>query len=210
MPSVSLDDIRPLRAFLDPHGGQAGQSATRLKKVASQAAIVVGGRDARNYYIVDAWSDRCSTDVLVDTMFRLVDRWGIEAFGGEAQATQGLFVDTVLREASYRARKMPLVKVVQPTHIHKDYRIRTALQPLVGHGRLFIREGLDKLLEQITAFPLSPHKDLVDACASLVRFFPPRPAAREMADETAAKLRYLRNSGASPETLRAVASGRPI
>lgn len=208
MPIVGLDAIRPLRAFLDPSGGQATAGSSRLKKIASSAALVIGGRDDRNYYILDAWSARCSTDAIVEKMFWAVDHWGVIALGGEANALQGLFLDSVLREAKWRGKHLPLVKVVQPTNQHKDYRIRTALQPLVGHGRLVVRDTLTDLIDQLTAFPLSPHKDLVDACASLVRFFPPRPARQEQTAELAAKLRYLRASGVAPDILAAVAAGK--
>ena len=204
----SLDSIRPLYGFVDPHGGENRQSSARLKKIASQAAIVVGGRDDRNIYVVDAWADRCSTDTLVEKMFEMCEKWKLKSLGGEDNGMAGLFHDAVHREAKWRNKPLPIVRVTQPTNIHKDYRIRTALQPPIGHGRLILRSGLDQLVDQITAFPLSPHKDLVDALASLVRFIPSRPQRIERNRELNDKLRYLRNNGVAPDIIRDIAAGK--
>jgi hypothetical protein len=210
MPVVALDAIRPLYAFLDPHGGSDRTSAARLKKVASQAAIVVGGRDDRNYYIVDAWAERCSTDDLIEKMYEVVEKWKVKALGGEDNGLAGLFYDAITRDPKWRTAPLPIHRVSQPTNIHKDYRIRQALQPLVGKGRLVIDERLTKLTEQFESFPLSPYKDLIDACASLVRFMPPRPTRIERSVELAAKLKYLRNTGAPPDVINAVAAGKAL
>jgi hypothetical protein len=201
MPSTTVDAIRPLYAFVDPHGGSAGAASARLKRVASQAAIVVGGRDARNYYILDAWSARCSTDELVEKMFSVHAKWNLRTMGGEENGLAGLFHDAVLREAKWRGTPLPLLKVRQPTHLHKDYRIRTRLQTIIGHGRLIVARGLDQLVQQITDFPLSPLKDQIDACASLVDLMPSRPAPVERNREREAKLKYLRNRGVDPQVI---------
>jgi predicted phage terminase large subunit-like protein len=210
MPTVTLDAIRPLYAFLDPHGGSDRTVGARLKKIASQAAIVVGGRDDRNYYIVDAWAERCSTDALIEKLYELSEKWNIKSMGGEENGMAGLFVDAVHRDAKWRNKHLPIVRVAQPTNIHKDYRIRQALQPLVGKGRLVIDERLTKLIEQFESFPLSPYKDLIDACASLVRFIPPRPLRIERNAELNAKLKYLRDAGAAPDAIDRVAAGKEV
>src|SRR5262245_6650925 len=98
MPHVTLDAIRPLYGFLDPHGGSDRTTATRLKKIASQAAIVVGGRDDRNYYIVDAWAERCSTDDLIEKMYELTAKWKLKSLGGEDNGLAGLFYDAIQRD----------------------------------------------------------------------------------------------------------------
>ena len=201
MPSTTVDALRPLYAFLDPHGGKATAKSARLKKVSSQSAIVVGGRDARNYYILDAWNARCSTDDLVEKMFELHAQWRLRTMGIEENGLVPLFQGAVMREAKWRGTPLPLLGVPQNTHVEKTYRIRTRLQTIIGHGRLIVAEPLTELVKQITRFPLDPQMDLVDACASLIDLMPSRPAPVERNREREAKLKYLRNRGVDPQVI---------
>lgn len=203
MATLRIADIRPLYAFVDPHGGQAGATSARLKRVASSAAICVGGLDSLGrYFIVDAWSDRVSTDDLIERMYAVCSRWSVKSFGGESNGLAGLWLDALARDARRANRHLPIVKVPQPSNIEKDYRIRTILQPLVGNGRLFIARHLTPLVDQICAFPMSMQKDLIDSCASLCRFIPPRPRAHTESAEREHLARYLRDRGVDPDIIR--------
>jgi predicted phage terminase large subunit-like protein len=211
MPLSALDAIRPLYAFLDPHGGKRGAQAERLRRVTAQSAIVVGGRDDRNIYVLDAWAERCSTDELIEQMFAMHERWQVKQFGGEENGLANLFLDAVLRESKWRGRPLPLVGIAQPSNLDKDNRVRSSLQHLIGHGRLFLREPftpyMQRLVEQIEAFPNTPQKDLVDALASLARLMPARAPRIERDAERERKLRYLRDRGVDPRAIARIAAG---
>lgn len=212
MPVSALDAIRPLYAFLDPHGGKRGAQSERLRRVTAQSAIVVGGRDDRNYYLVDAWAERCATDDLIEQMFAMHARWQVRQFGGEENGLANLFLDAVKRESKWRATPLPLVGIAQPATMDKDNRVRSRLQHIVGHGRLFLREPftpyMQRLVEQIEAFPNSPQKDLIDATASLVAMMPARAPRIEQDAERERKLRYLRDRGVDPRTIARIAAGK--
>lgn len=210
MPSTSLSTIRPLYGFTDPAGGARNTSHQRLRKVASSMAIAVGGTDGRNIFIVDAVAGRWSTDEYIERLYDTAARWELRSIGGEANGLAGLFMDALTRDAKWNKRHLPLVSVTQPTHLQKDYRIRTILQPLIGHGRLFIRADLEALINQIAAFPLSPFKDLIDSVASLCRFIPPRPVAVAESAERAQLVAYLRAKGTNPSIIERIARGESL
>ena len=53
---------------------------------------------------------------------------------------QSLFADVVAAEAQKRLKRIPFVGISQSTKVDKDFRIRTAVEPVINHGRLFILE----------------------------------------------------------------------
>jgi len=107
----------------------------------------------------------------------------------------------LLREASIANRRLPLVPVIQPTKIDKDFRIRAALQPVIASGRLFIPDAMYELRSQIATFPMSPAKDLIDALASAVSLVPSRPKQVRLRSERDSLTRYLRESGLADDAI---------
>jgi hypothetical protein len=198
MPKLELNAIRPLYAFLDPHGGKAGP----IKRLASQTAIAIGGTDGRHYFILDCVGGRWHTNEIVDTLYALTQRWTLKSIGAEANGLLNLWYDTLLREAKEKGKHLPLVPVPQVTTKEKDDRIRDRLQPLSRQGKLLLRNGLDVLKKQIQDFPQSPQKDYIDATASLVAFIPPKTLPKERAQMDAEKLEYLKRCGKRPEEIR--------
>lgn len=198
MPSVELNQIRPLYAFLDPHGGKSGP----IKRLASQTAIAIGGTDGKRFFILDCVGGRWHTNEIVDNLYALTQRWTLRSIGAEANGLLNLWYDTLLREAKEKGKHLPLVPVPQVTTKEKDDRIRDRLQPLSRAGQLLLRNGLDVLKKQIADFPQSPQKDYIDATASLVAFIPPKtlPKEREAMDEE--KMAYLKKRGLRPEEIR--------
>jgi hypothetical protein len=79
------------------------------------------------------------------------------------------------------------------------------LQPIIGNGRLFVREDMTELRTEIASFPLSPLKDLVDALASAIALVPPRHTRREDDAEIEHLLSYLRKTGAPAAAIEEVA-----
>src|SRR6185369_3522180 len=52
----------------------------------------------------------------------------------------------------------------------KEERIRSLAQPAFEEGRIYLREGMEKLRKQITTFPHSNMVDLFDALAYAISF----------------------------------------
>lgn len=202
LPFESLGDRY---AFVDPSGGK-----NRLKRVAARSAVVVATMDhLERVFALYTWADRCSTERLVAKIIEVGTQFApLKAFGVEANGLQSLFGDTLRTEVRRRGLRIPIVPVHQPTKIDKDFRIRTALQPVIAEGRLFLQPGHHELRAELSAFPMGRTKDLIDALASVVAMLPKRPRVERRTEELEARLRYLRASGAPASHIEAVAQGR--
>lgn len=203
------DELGPAHAFLDPHGGKRD---AHLRKLGSRSAICVGAADSLGrIFVLFAWAQRCSTDELIDKIYYVNRTYNPKIFGVESNGLAALFTDALARDAKYAGIKLPLSEVHQPPNQEKPFRIRTILQPIIGHGRLFLDDsdpGQRDLLHEILTFPQNPMQDAIDACASMCRLIPP-PVVRARKDgETEKLLKYLRATGASEATLRETARKR--
>ncbi len=199
MREVKFADLTERYGFSDPASGK-----TALRRVKARSAIIIlAVDDLSRLFVLHAWAARCSTDRLIDEILRLAEQYRPRLFGIEANAMQVLFADAVMREARFRGKTLPLTPVVQPTKTDKDWRIRTALQPVIADGRLFIQPTQHELKHELTTFPMSPLKDLVDALASAVAIAAPRTTRVQHDDEREALADYLRRAGVSPAQIAA-------
>ncbi len=196
-------DVLDIYAFLDPAGKKKGTDS--LKKVRANTAIVIIGVDPLQRVIVlEAWRAKTSAAATTKQVFDLNDRWHPKIFGCEANAMQELYADMLLMEAQRQNVRINLVPITQPTNVDKHWRIRTVLNPLLNHGRLFLLPNQHDLHRELTSFPMAPLVDLVDALASACAMIPPKPKPpAESADEAADLAEYLRNQGVAPHLIRA-------
>lgn len=199
--STVPEDALLFYAFLDPASGKL----KTVKRIAARSAIVVIGVDPyTRIFVRYAWAARCSTDALMDQVYKVQEEFQPQLFGVEANAQQSLFGEALRREARWRDLDIHIVGVDQPTRIDKDFRIRTALQPAIREGRLFLpEEGLAELRLEIQAFPLGATKDLIDALASAVSLVPARPTSTQNESEIEELAAYLRSQGVSPQVIEA-------
>lgn len=191
-------------AFCDPAGGKR----MALKRVRARSAIVVVGSDAiSRIFVLHTWADRCSAGDLTERILRIQADFKPRVFGVEANAMQALYGEMVAREAKHKGARLPLLPVKQPTNVDKDWRIRTALQPVIGAGRLLIQPHHYELKTELTTFPMSTTKDLIDALASAVALLRKTPVPQARRDELQALLAYLRETGAPASYIEQVARG---
>ena len=204
MPSLHKDHIIYTTCFLDPAGGK--ENKQRLK--ARSAIVAVGADAADRKFVLGSWAERCSTDKLYTKIYEFNALYKPNLFGIEANAQQGLFVDSVIKDAKEKGITIPIQHIVQPTTVNKDFRIRTYLQPIVQQGRFFVDENdQEELMDEITSFPMSSVKDLIDACASAVSMIPKQKSSHSRSAEAEAHLKYLRDSGAPMSRIQKVADG---
>lgn len=201
MTSLTITSLA-IYAFLDP----AGSKKTVVKKVRANSAIVVIGVERtalQRIFVLDAWRGRDSAPQLIERVLAINDRWHPSQFGCEANAMQSLFADLVAHEAKRQKKTLPLVPVYQPTKVDKEWRVRDAVQPVVGHGRLFLLQSQVELISEITGFPLGEYRDMIDALASAIAMVPIQaPVVQQSADRDALA-RYLRRVGKSPSDIDA-------
>jgi len=203
LPTIHKDHLTYTTAFLDPAGGK--ENKQRLK--ARSAIVVVSSDAADRKFVRYSWAERCSTDKIYNKIYEVNAMFKLNEFGIEGNAQQGLFADSVIRDARERGIRIPARSIVHPTTLNKDFRIRTYLQPIVQQGRLFVDEqGQEELMDEILSFPMSSVKDLIDALASAVSMIPKQRTAITRSAEAEAHLKYLRESGAPMHQIEATAN----
>ena len=195
MAQVFLDDIQPRYMWLDPASGKADAN---LKSVRARSAIVVIGTDAlHRIWVLYSWSSRVGTNEIVKQFNDRVQKWGPIVAAYEDVGQQSLLEDPIMSDATDRGIVVPLAPVTVTTKVDKNWRIRSILQPIIGAGRLIINEQLIELKNEITGFPMSSIKDLIDALASCCALVPPPVSHEQNSDAVKNLASYLRNSGVS-------------
>lgn len=202
MTTLRLEDLVKY-SFLDP----AGSKKSAVKKVRANSAIVTVGVERgplQRIFVLEAWRGRDNAPQLIERVLATNERWHPQQFGVEANAMQSLFADLVAHEAQRLHKNLPLVPITQPTKIDKEWRVRDAIQPVIGHGRLFLLDSQVELIEEITSFPLGEYRDMIDALASVIaHLIPIKPPAPVINEERQALARYLRRVGMPPEHIEA-------
>ncbi len=195
MNHLALDRLTDTVAFCDPAGGKANSQA--LKRVRARAAVVVVSIDPLSrIFVLHTWADRVTAGQLTERIFRIQQDFHPRMFGIEANAMQALYGEMVAREARFKSLRIPLHPVKQPTNVDKDWRIRTALQPVIAQGRLFLQPHHYELRSELTTFPMNHLKDLIDALASAVSLLRKAVVPQRRRDERDSLLAYLRATGA--------------
>lgn len=202
MPSVPLHSLTERYAFLDPAGGSTQQKKSNQART---AIICVAANQTGHVFVLHAWAGRISPTEIMERCFECIQLWHPRVFGVEASAQQSLFAGVLAEEALKRGYDLPLELVHQPPQLHKDERIRAAVQPMARAGRLFIQPHHHELNKELQTFPTGMTKDLVDALASAINLIPPRLLAARQSSSSldAAKADYMQRLGMtpSPETL---------
>ncbi len=183
-----------LYAFTDPASAKG-----RVRKIRARQAIIVIATDwLLRVFVVFAWAGRLPTSRYIDKLMTVGEtfiKYNLRRFGVEANAMQSLFADVVAAEARKRLKRIPFVGIYQSTKTDKDFRIRTAVEPVINHGRAFIQDKQIELESELKGFPTAATKDLVDCLASAISMVPARPSIVQKNEEVEALADYLRRSG---------------
>jgi hypothetical protein len=196
MPSISLT-LLDVVAMADPSGGK-----TAVKRVQARSAISVIAQDPYDHvFLLESWAERCSTDRFIEKIFALNDKWRPRVFGIEANAMQTLFAAGIRREARFRALRIPVVEVWQPTRVEKPFRNRSALQPIINEGRFFTADEHVEARNELSTHPMNATFDIVDTIASAVGLLRVRPKEDAVTSDLAGLAAYLRRSGTPPSII---------
>lgn len=168
--------------------------------------MVIGLDIYQRVWVLDAWADRAGTNTIVDNFVRMAVQWGPIICGFEDVGQQSLLVDPIMDKARALDVELPLTPVTVNTKVEKKWRIRALLQPVIGAGRLIIREDLVELKNEITSFPMNARMDMVDALATCVSLTPPVVSLSNNYDENRELARYLRETGVPMHEIEAQVS----
>ena len=165
---VPLDSLRKVM-FLDPIPGKELGGLGDSSGVAEGdfACIAVVGRDALGYcYVLDVWLRRCRDSDMLDAMFQLAERWGVDRAFIEANGFQRL-ITRDFRHLRDRREKAGLFYQVDVQSVSvsmkKEDRIARLDVPTSNCWMQFNESiGLD-VMSQFDEFPNASHDDAPDA-----------------------------------------------
>jgi hypothetical protein len=155
-------------AVLDPASEKARGEGRNSGK--SNPAFVVMGQDHKHrVYVLHAYAKRDTIQALCAHIFNTWPKYKPRVLGIESVALQSIFGEYIRREARSRKLTLPIVSVTPHTHRTKEWRIRSALQPIAENGRLYVHKSLIQFMLEYNKFPSSGSSDLLDAAAYGVR-----------------------------------------
>ena len=193
MQQLSLEYIQPRYLWLDPASGKRDAALRSVR--ARSAMVVIGASLDQKVFVLDAWAKRTGTAELARVFVDMCQKWGPVVAGFEDMGQQSLLWDPIMQESDARGVIVPLSPFKINTKVEKNWRIRTTLQPLIGHGRLLINHELLELKSEITQFPMSNMKDMIDALAGACSLLPPPKLREKSRGEDADLVRYLQDTG---------------
>lgn len=140
---------------------------------------VIAEDEDENVYLVDLRADFVPASVAIEWLFLGKQKWPVRGTYLEMQGPFKILGPMVRGEESRRGRWLNMRPVKLPGG-DKDARIRTALQPLLDAGRLFVAEPFwEAVWEELRGFPQSRKKDILDMLATGVRCLNRPLTARE-------------------------------
>jgi hypothetical protein len=143
---------------LDPAGSKKYVDART-----SKSACVVVARSCHNdFFVIEAKDGYVEITKAIEWMFGHEERYE-KYLRRTVMETQGAFkmLGPLVRTEEHNRGRFLALREVSATG-DKEARIRTALQPLLDAGRLFVKKGLLNVVEQIKRFPCK-QMDIVDA-----------------------------------------------
>lgn len=155
--------------------------AATVKNRSDYTAIIVVGTDVEGTsYVVDYIRERLTPDAILNSLFKLYEKYTPHTIGIETVGFQQLL--KYIFELECRKRKIypniqELKLDVSDKGRNKRFRIES-LQPWFAKKRLFISPKQKELESELIAFPIGKHDDLIDALASQLEIIAPAQKAR--------------------------------
>jgi phage terminase large subunit-like protein len=153
----------------------------------------VGVDVENNWWVLETRSGKWTTGQLIEEMFAVNAQWHpitmtLEVIG----QAQGIMLP-IHDEENRRNIYLPLKEITARAPIRKEIRIRSVLQPRFERGKVFIKNDMFDLEEQILKFPRGKRDDMVDCMTDIedIAFTPDGPT--EGFKETGSHLQDLAN-----------------
>jgi len=126
-----------------------------------------------NVYILEAKGIKANPQMLVEEIFRLVEKYKhVEKVLIETVTSQIMLMDLLQAEMRKRGVFFIIQEVKPDSNELKTTRIR-GLIPHYSNRRIFHAPGMYQLEEQLMEFPRGQHDDIIDALAYQVKFWRP-------------------------------------
>jgi predicted phage terminase large subunit-like protein len=175
-------DNLTVTATLDP--------AISTKDDACYSNINVIGTDADGYiHLLDNYRFRAETNVVIDEIFRMNDKWLPIEFGIEIFAFQKSLKYWIAERSRNSGRFIPVKELKTDTKVSKDLRIK-ALIPYVENGTIkfpgtgphSLSGGMLDLYVEMTEYPVGGYDDALDSLASQLQLYTPARIERKIVE----------------------------
>lgn len=133
------------------------------------AIVVIGTTEHGEHIVLYTWAIRANPSLVIETLFKVKERFSPRVFGMEAQGYQQAMVHFT-KEASLQRAVYLNVEPLKTGKQSKVARVR-GMEPLVATGRLYVPHTEHELRREMAEFPLGKHDDLVDALSMHLKLF---------------------------------------
>jgi phage terminase large subunit-like protein len=135
---------------------------------ADYSTIVVAGVDVNdNWYVLEVRREHWQVSELVTNLFEVNAIYNPSTISIEVIGqAQGLL--TPIRDEEQRLKKyLPLKEIKSRPLVTKQMRIRSILQPRFENRKVYIKQDMFTLEEELLNFPKASHDDIIDALVDL-------------------------------------------
>jgi predicted phage terminase large subunit-like protein len=132
---------------------------------ADNTGLILLGSKGANIYVLEDFTAKYSSVELVNKILKIADLYNLEAILIEEVAYQ-----SAIREWIFEKTNRPLpIKAVKP---EKD-KVRRAIAESVHfeNGKVFFKEGVEKVVDEFLQFPFGKNDDRVDATVYGINYF---------------------------------------
>ena len=124
-----------------------------------------------NWYVLEVRRGRWTVGELVDNLFSVYKEFeplnmSIEVIG----QAQGLLTP-IKQEEERRKIYLPLIEIKARGQVTKESRIRSVLQPRFERGKIYIKEDMLDLKDELLTFPRGRHDDIIDSLTDIEEIY---------------------------------------
>ncbi len=142
--------------------------AVSQKTSADYTAIVTVGIDEKNnWYVLETRRGRWTVGEMIEEIFAAYQRHKPTTMSIEVIGQSQALLDPINAEEERRNIFLPLTEIKTRAAVQKEGRLRATLQPRFESGKIFIKEEMVDLEEELIHFPKSKHDDLIDALSDV-------------------------------------------
>ncbi len=158
--------VAPVLISIDP--------AFRMRQSNDDSGIVVTKTlSDNNVYVIEAKGIKANPQMLIDEIFRLVDKYVfVDKILLETVTAQIMLLDLLNAEMRKRGKFFVIQEVKPDSNETKAARIR-GLIPHYSNRRIYHMGNMYALEEQLLEFPKGAHDDIIDALSYQVKFWRP-------------------------------------
>lgn len=187
--------VAPVLISIDP--------AFRMRQSNDDSGIVVTKTlSDNNVYILEAKGIKANPQMLIEEVFRLVDKYQVvDKILIETVTSQIMLMDLLQNEMRKRGKFFNIQEVKPDSNETKAARIR-GLIPHYSNRRIYHAPGNCWLLEeQLLEFPKGSHDDVIDALAYQVKFWRPFNLAQAHLSAPHGSLEWWKNQSNKKPTV---------